>query len=72
MAKTMDFGSIDAFTSGAPLQQQSAQVKREKKNKTISITLRQSDLDAMNAYCDKTGMSRSNLIRIAVAEYINK
>lgn len=73
MVKTMDFGdknAIDAFTKGAPLQQQSVLIKKEKKDKTISITLRQSDLDAMNAYCEKTGMSRSNLIRLAVAKYI--
>ena len=75
MAKTMNFSNanesaINAFTNGAPLQQQSLQIKKEKKDKTISITLRQSDLDAMNEYCEKTGMSRSNLIRLAVAKYI--
>lgn len=69
MAKsTLNFGA-DSFVEAAPLKETQS-IKRERKNKTISMTLRQSDLDLMDRYCDETGMSRSNLIRLAVRKYI--
>lgn len=68
---TLNFGNTnaDAFVGAAPLRENKV-VKKEKKDKTISMTLRQSDLDMMDKYCDETGMSRSNLIRLAVKKYI--
>lgn len=74
--KTLNFeaGNISDFIAGAPLQEKQkkpAVSVKEKKNKVVSITLRQSDVDAIESFCAKTGTSRSNLIRIAVRTYID-
>lgn len=64
-----------AIINAAPLQEKSSATTKkakEKKNKVISITLRQSDLEIMEDLCAKTGMSRSNLIRLAVQDYVEK
>lgn len=73
MAKaTLNFGNeANDFISNAPLQEKKT-VQKEKKNKVISITLRPSDLEIMEDLCAKTGMSRSNLIRLAVQDYVEK
>lgn len=62
---------VNSFLDGAPLQEHKP-LQKEKKNKIISITLRQSDLQSMDDFCNETGMSRSNLVRLAVQKYIEK
>lgn len=73
MAKTtLQIGNaVKGFVSGAPLQEKQTPIK-ERKNKVISITLRQSDLQSMDDFCAKTGMSRTNLVRLAVQQYIDE
>ena len=70
--KTNMGNGINDFLSGAPLKEKKAPVKKERKNKVISITLRQSDLQSMDDFCNETGMSRSNLVRLAVQQYIEE
>ncbi len=77
MAKTtlnLSDTTVNAFISGAPLQEkkENESPKKERKNKIISITLRQSDLEAMDNFCEDTGMSRSNLVRMAVKKYMEE
>ena len=72
MAKTTLKTGINNFLSEAPLQEKKPSVQKEKKDKVISITLRKSDLDAMDNFCNETGMSRSNLVRLAVQQYIEE
>ena len=67
-AKSID---VNSFISDAPLQEKKS-VLKERKNKVISITLRQSDLSSIDDFCAETGMSRSNLIRLATQDYIDK
>lgn len=62
---------VNDFIGGASLKENKAPVQKERKNKVISITLRQSDLKAMDDFCAETGMSRSNLVRLAVQKYID-
>ena len=75
MAKktTLQLGQTDVnnFIGDAPLQEKQF-IQKERKNKVISITLRQSDLSSIDDFCAGTGMSRSNLIRLAVQDYIDK
>lgn len=74
MAKTtlnFDDVTVSDFIAGAPLQEKKMGKGKEKRNQVISITLRQSDLDAMADYCSSSGLTRSSLIRVAVREYIN-
>ena len=63
---------VNAFIAGAPLKEKKTTVQKERKNKVISITLRQSDLQSMDDFCAETGMSRSNLVRLAVQKYIDE
>lgn len=62
---------VNDFIAGAALKENKVPVK-ERKNKVISITLRQSDLQSMDDFCNETGMSRSNLVRLAVQKYIEE
>ena len=62
---------VNSFLDGAPLQGHKP-LQKERKNKIISITLRQSDLKSMDDFCNETGMSRSNLVRLAVQQYIEE
>lgn len=71
MAKTtlnFDDEIISDFIAGAPLHEKKASSNR--KNRNISITLRDIDLEIMNSFCEKTGMSRSNLVRLAVQAFV--
>lgn len=72
MVKTTLKTDVNNFLAEAPLQGKKTSVQKEKKNKVISITLRQSDLISMDDFCAETGMSRSNLVRLAVQKYIDE
>lgn len=62
---------VNGFIDDAPLQEKKP-VQKERMNKVISITLRQSDLDEMDRFCAEKGMNRSIFLRLAASEYISK
>lgn len=62
---------VQKIVEAAPLQDRALQ-KKEKRDVRVSFTVKQSELEMMNQFCDASGINRSNLIRQAVIEYVKK
>lgn len=59
---------MDTIAAEAPLKQFSEADKKERM-RNISITMRQSDLDTLDALAQKGGLGRSAFLRLLLAEY---
>lgn len=67
----LDSKEIHKIIKAAPLQDR-ALPKKEKRDVRVSFTVKQSELEMMDQFCDAAGLTRSNLIRQAVIEYVRK
>lgn len=58
-----------AIVDAAPLQEK-APAKKEKRDTRVSLTMKASELEIMDRFCEKSGLTRSSFFRLAGFEYI--
>ena len=63
----------EEIIKAAPLQEKPAKTgKKEKRDIRISITIKESELKIIDDCCDRKGVTRSNLIRMGVLDYVER
>lgn len=71
MAKRKTSIDMSMFTSGKPVQAEEAeQVPAEGPNKVISISLRESEIDLLEALADQYSVSRHSLMRFGLRWFL--